>query len=375
MREASAFINREVLQFIANASLSLEQNASEAAFNSLALQLFHFQYEHNRAFQKYAQLKRKTPYTVKNWRDIPPVPIQAFKNAVLSCEPSDEAEAVFMTSGTTNAEHKGRQFHPTLDVWDASMTSAFKHFVMPDLEKMTQYVLSPARDRNVNSSLSRYLSLAVERYGSPDSQFFFNEHGLQMEALVSTLKKSEALGKPVLLLGATFAYVHFLDYCEAHNLIFQLPPGSRILDTGGFKGQSREIEVETLYRQFYTYFHVQRAFCINMYGMTELSSQFYDQTIYENLSNSGQINYMKAGPAWLRTCVLDPNTLQPVENGKSGVLAHYDLANWNSCTAILTEDLGVRHEHGFQLMGRIQGSEARGCSIAVDEFLNIQVNI
>jgi phenylacetate-coenzyme A ligase PaaK-like adenylate-forming protein len=180
MREASAFINREVLQFITNASLSLEQNDSEEAFNSLALQLFHFQYEHNRAFQKYAQLKRKTPYTVKNWRDIPPVPIQAFKNAVLSCEPSDEAEAVFMTSGTTNAEHKGRQFHPTLDIWDASMTSAFKRFVMPDLDKMTQYVLSPARDMNESSSLSRYLSLAVEKYGSPDSQFFFNEHGLQM---------------------------------------------------------------------------------------------------------------------------------------------------------------------------------------------------
>jgi hypothetical protein len=375
MREASASINREVLQFITNASLSQEQNDGEAAFNSLALQLFHFQYEYNRAFQKYAQLKRKTPYTVKNWRDIPPVPIQAFKNTVLSCEPTDEAEAVFMTSGTTNAEHKGRQFHPTLDIWDASMTSAFKRFVMPDLEKMTQYVLSPARDMNVNSSLSRYLSLAVERYGSPDSQFFFNEHGLQMEALVIALKKSEASGKPVLLLGATFAYVHFLDYCEAHHLSFQLPPGSRILDTGGFKGQSREVEIETLYRQFDAYFHVQRAFCINMYGMTELSSQFYDQTIYANLSNSSQINYMKAGPAWLRTCVMDPNTLLPVENGKSGVLAHYDLANWNSCTAILTEDLGVKHEHGFQLMGRIQGSEARGCSIALDEFMSIQVNI
>jgi hypothetical protein len=105
-----------------------------------------------------------------------------------------------------------------------------------------------------------------------------------------------------------------------------------------------------------------------MYGMTELCSQFYDQTLYTHL-HQGQGNSKKAGPAWLRTCVLSPDSLELVEDGKPGVLAHYDLANWNSCAAILSEDLGIKTEDGFVLLGRVQGSEARGCSLAIDQFL------
>ncbi|GGE40364.1 hypothetical protein GCM10011391_18920 [Pullulanibacillus camelliae] len=77
----------------------------------------------------------------------------------------------------------------------------------------------------------------------------------------------------------------------------------------------------------------------------------------------------KKGPAWIKTQVLDTNTLEPLPIGQVGVLAHYDLANWNACVAILTEDLGYLTENGFVLLGRVKGSEARGCSVAVDQLL------
>ena len=126
--------------------------------------------------------------------------------------------------------------------------------------------------------------------------------------------------------------------------------------------------VDDLYARFSEVFGVARTHCVNMYGMTELSSQIYDQNLLSYYTD-GSSNYLKATPSWVRSVFLDPATLMPVPNGKQGVIAHYDLANWNSCLAILTEDLGVRTASGYELNGRAKGAEARGCSIAVDEVM------
>jgi hypothetical protein len=58
-----------------------------------------------------------------------------------------------------------------------------------------------------------------------------------------------------------------------------------------------------------------------------------------------------------------------VPRGQVGVLVHCDLASFNSTTTILTEDIGRAVEGGFELLGRAEGAQARGCSLAVQEFL------
>ncbi|KIY23487.1 CoF synthetase [Mesobacillus subterraneus] len=360
MRQDSIIMANQILSFI--------EGNSETNFNGLAVTLFQYQFQHNLPYKKFCQTKRKTPLTVKKWDEIPPMPIQGYKELMLACEPPEEAAAVFMTSGTTNPETKGKNYHPTLAVWDGSMNAPFKKFVLPDVDKMMIFVLSPAADLNEHSSLSRYLSNAVTYFGTENSRFFFTEAGLEMKTVASALRECEDRGEAVMLMGATFAYVHLLDYFLEKNLRFHLAAGSRIFDTGGFKGQTREIEMDKLYGMFAEIFNVKRNMCINMYGMTELSSQVYDQTILSTYE-SGQTIFDKTGPAWLKTMILDTDTLEPVPNGKSGVIAHYDLANWNSCLAILTEDIGYRTEHGFVILGRVQGSEARGCSIAIDQLM------
>jgi len=347
----------------------LTDTLGDEDFQTLALELFRYQFQYNLPYKKFCQAQQKTPLTVRDWRDIPPISIQGFKALTLSCEPIEDCEAVFMTSGTTNPEKRGRHYHPTLKVWDRSMKGPFKDFVLPDRERITTLVISPTEDQNRFSSLARYLTNAVTHFGTERSRTFFNENGLDVEGVVRTLRQSEETGDPVLLMGATFSYVHLLDALKEKDYRFSLPEGSRIFDTGGFKGQSREVEMEALYQQFEEIFGVKREMCINMYGMTELSSQMYDQTIRTKFSD-GPVIFDKKGPAWVRTVVLDPNTLTPVQPGEIGVLAHYDLANWNSCLAVLTEDLGIEKENGFKLLGRIKGSEARGCSIAVDQLLS-----
>jgi hypothetical protein len=359
MREESLNITSDILDFMKN---------SNGDYNELALKLFKFQFQYNLPYKKFCQAKRKTPLTVKNWSEIPPIPIQGFKELTLSSEPIEEVEAVFMTSGTTNPEAKGKNYHPKLSVWDESMKGPFKQFVLPDREKITIFVLSPAGNLNQNSSLSRYLTNAVSLFGTEHSRFFFHENGLDIEGLVEQLRILEKNQEPVMLIGATFAYVHLLDYLKENEIYFQFTQGSRIFDTGGFKGKSREVEMNQLYEMFSEYFQVGRSHCINMYGMTELSSQIYDQTILSTYK-TGITIFDKVSPSWVRTVVLNTDTLEPVKDGEVGVLAHYDLANWNSCLAILTEDIGYKTENGFVLLGRVKGSEARGCSIAVDQLI------
>jgi hypothetical protein len=48
-----------------------------------------------------------------------------------------------------------------------------------------------------------------------------------------------------------------------------------------------------------------------------------------------------------------------------------DLANLYSCSFLLTQDIGVQYADGFEVLGRAQDAEARGCSIAMDEFLRV----
>lgn len=337
-------------------------DASEDAFNALALRLFAHQFQHNTAFQKFCQQRGRTPRTVKSWRDIPAVPINGFKDLTLSCVPPEQCERVFMTSGTTRGDVKGRHYHPHLEVYDLSMTRNFRERFMAGAERMRMGILFPDEQLMPNSSLAHYLALALREFGTPESRYFMEQNGLQLDDLCETLTQVQHSGEPIALLGASYSFVHLMDALQTAGLSFQLPAGSRLLDTGGFKGQSREMDMDAFYVQLSATFGVPRCQCINMYGMTELSTQFYDD-------GNAVLPAVKSGPHWIRSRLLDPLSGQEVPFGERGILAHCDLGNFNSVTTILTEDVGVAVDDGFLLLGRAQGAQAKGCSIAVDDFL------
>jgi hypothetical protein len=242
------------------------------------------------------------------------------------------------------------------------MLRHFSEHCMQSDARLPMGILFPTETLRQNSSLAHYLGLAVQHFGSADSAYFLDQSGLRTDALCAALQKAEQSKQPFALLGASYSFVHLMDELQARGLSFALPQGSRILDTGGFKGQSRDIPMDDFYAQLSATFGIDRRQCINMYGMTELSTQFYD-------AGNRSVPSVKRGPHWLRSRVLDPMTGQEVARGERGILAHTDLANFNSVTTILTEDVGVASDDGFVLLGRAQGAEAKGCSLAVEDFL------
>ena len=339
-----------------------QEHPSPDEFDRLALRLFAHQFQHNAAFQRFCQQRGKTPRTARTWRDIPAVPINAFKELTLSCVPPTECERVFMTSGTTRADVKGLHYHPLMAVYDASMTRNFSQRFMQGMGKIRMGILFPDEGAMPNSSLAHYLALALCEFGAAGSGCFLGPQGLDSARLCEALTQAQHSGEPFALLGASYSFVHLMDELARRGQSFKLPPGSRVLDTGGFKGQSREMAMEDFYGQLSATLGVPRSHCINMYGMTELSTQFYD-------AGNATLPAVKSGPHWIRTRVVDPLTGRDMPAGERGILVHCDLGNFNSVTTILTEDLGVAVEGGFLLLGRAQGAQAKGCSLAVEDFL------
>ncbi|HKB52462.1 MAG TPA: long-chain fatty acid--CoA ligase [Ramlibacter sp.] len=353
---AASDIVDTLLSFIAQPA------CTDAQFDAVALRLFAYQYQHNEPFRRFCQGRGVTARKVKGWRDIPPVPINAFKDLTLSCQPRETCQRVFMTSGTTRGDVKGRHWHPTLEVWNASFRGNFARHFMRGTRRIRMGILFPSETVMFNSSLAHYLQYALEQFGTGDSAHYVAGQGLDVQGVCAALAQAERSGEPYALLGASYSFVHLMDQLKAGGRAFRLPPGSRILDTGGYKGQSRQLEPDEFYAALSSAFGVPRELCINMYGMTELSSQFYD-------AGNAVVPAVKMGPHWIRSRVVEPLTGREMPNGARGILVHCDLASFNSVTTILTEDVGVEVAGGFLLLGRAEGAQARGCSLAVEEFI------
>ena len=353
-----AQIIKTLLDFIASDSASDEQ------FNALALKIFDYQFQNNPPYQLFCRQREQTPRTTKNWRDVPAVPINGYKDLCLSCCNPKSVKRTFMTSGTTKDGLRGQCRHPTLSVYDASMIAAFRQYFMEEHDRLRMGILFPTEQAMPNSSLAHYLALALKEFGSEGSRYLLSNDGIDWKELFTELEQVEQSGEPYALLGASFSFVHVMDEMARVGKSVSLPAGSRILDTGGFKGQSRELELDDFYESLSSRFGVLREDCINMYGMTELSTQFYD-------SGNASCPSTKSGPNWVRSQIVNPLTGAEFQKGERGVLAHHDLAHFNCVSSILTEDAGVEVDDGFILLGRAEGVEAKGCSMAVDEFLKV----
>lgn len=327
------------------------------AFGEVALRLFARQYAACAPYRRFCDARGKRPGALTDWREIPHLPVTAFKHAAVY---SGEGEPgwFFQTSGTTaGPDQRGRHLFQNLGLYRACATPAFKAHVLPDADRMPMLMLAMPPALNPHSSLSAYLQWQDEAFGVPGrGGWFVGESGLNVAELEQSLTAADG---PVALLGTAFAFVHLVD----SGLRVRLPAGSRIMETGGFKGKSREVERAELYSQLRDALGPE-LICINQYGMTEVSSNCYDQTLVTGSPR-------KAGPAWVAVRMLDPETLAEVPAGQPGIVAVADLANLYSCAFLLTQDIGIAHPDGFEILGRAPGAEAKGCSIALDQFLAV----
>jgi hypothetical protein len=261
---------------------------------------------------------------------------------------------VFHSSGTTLGRPSRHYLRDGLIYRSVNVEGARRAGLLkPGVEL---HFLSSTPREAPHSSLSRMFSDWVH-YGEKQAERFWVKDGeVQAGALRVALERAIRAKQPVGLAGTAFAFVHWLDAFPGERL--QLPEGSWLMETGGFKGRSRELSKPDLYRELRHAFGVSDRNIWNEYGMTELCSQAYAR------GTRGEHHT----PPWAWVRVVRPEDGREAAVGESGLVEWIDLANTDSVLAVRTQDAAVRLERGFRLIGRVTDHEARGCSLSAETW-------
>lgn len=338
---------------------------ADIEFNGLALMLFTLQFGHNPAYRKLCERRNISPDSVTHWTQIPAVPTSAFKEFEFSCLPADERTRVFHSSGTT-AQKPSRHFHnaESLAVYEASLLAWFRRYVRPEKNLV---ILTPPPLRAPNSSLVHMFETIRRDFAATEESFLGilendGSWALDLERVTERLKRTCANAERVVMLGTAFSFVHLLDYLGRNDLRMKLPRDSVVMETGGYKNRSRALPKNELHALIAERLGVPSDQILCEYGMSELSSQAYQESCGEGRGRSIAVSGFHFSP-WARAQVVSPETGGEVKEGDTGLLRIFDLANVFSAMAIQTEDLAVRRGSGFELLGRAEMAEPRGCSM------------
>ena len=346
----------------------------DAARDALLLEVAAYQRQHVAPYQHYVNQRLRSvarapdgSHTIANVAEVPALPTDAFRFARIASRPPSEDVRTFRSSGTTQTE---RSLHALQDLslYDSAARAAARYALFPELEQMALIILAPHERELADSSLSYMLARFVEWFGNDGSTHVWPLDEPELARLRLRLHAAERADMPVALLGTSFAFVHALDALGSER--FQLPVRSRIMQTGGFKGRSREIAPHAMRALLEGAFGIPEVAIIAEYGMTELSSQLYENTLRAHVLQQPTVPRRLYTPGWVRSSIVHPETLAPVPAGELGLVRIDDLANLDSVAFIQTSDLGRADEHGITLEGRAPLAVLRGCSITADDLLS-----
>lgn len=345
---------------------------SEVEFDRLARDVFAHQHRFNPVYRQFCLLQGVgAPADVTEWAMIPPVPAGAFKVGRWTTFPEAEERAAFRTSGTTQAT-RGVHAFDSLALYNAAALQSGRRFLLPDRERIRCLFLSPAPGDAPDSSLVHMFAVFREAFGAPGSAFFLTDGpasgGFDPGILAAALDRARSDGEPVLVAGTALAFHHVVSSLAPES--WALAAGSRAMVTGGFKGVRGEADPGALAAAIERTLGIRPALQVAEYGMTELSTQYYDPRGRRALGVDASPGSGLVVPPWARVRIVEPETGCELADGEVGAVVHYDLANRGSAVALQTSDLGARLGPAeFELRGREPGAEARGCSLAADLWL------
>lgn len=311
-------------------------------FEQLALHAFHYQYQHSPVYKAYTDMLKVNPDAVRFIWDIPFLPISFFKSHEVKTT-EFRPKQIFESSGTTETINS-RHYVRDMGLYQESFLRAFELFYGPVADWCILGLLPSYLERK-NSSLVFMVEQLIKHSRQPESGFYLYDHS----KLHKTLSDLESRRQKTWLIGVSFALLDFAENC-ALNL-----ESTVVVETGGMKGRRKEMIRGELHEMLKSKFRLTAIH--SEYGMTELLSQAYS-------AGDGIFQC----PPWMRILLRDEEDPLDVDSEASrlgrGAVNVIDLANIYSCCFIATDDAGVLHRDGkFQILGRIDNSDIRGCSL------------
>ncbi len=353
------------------------------SFQQLALDVFRYQFDSVAGYRHYCAVRGVNPSTVHDIDKIPAVSNVAFKYAELAGDQAagDQADRspgamIFLTSGTTQGrERRGRHVVARPDIYRASALAHLRAMLFADGRKTAMLAMHPTADIMPESSLSTMISWCIEEFGEGPRLAAASRDGVDTVAAIRFLLDAEMRGQPVCILGTTASYAALFAGLGERGAKIRLAPSSRMMDTGGAKGQAVPLKPSEVVARAGERLGVAPAMVINEYGMTELCSQLYDATPFNTKSAPLSGERFKLAPPWLRVTARDPVTMRPVRDGAPGLLTFFDLANVGSVSAVMTEDVGTVECGRVRVIGRAGVGAARGCALSVGQFAASEMSL
>lgn len=308
-------------------------------FEATALQVFRYQANHNEVYKEYLASLDIEVNNVNSCLEIPFMPISFFKHRQIKTGQWDE-EIIFKSSGTTG-EDRSKHYLKDLSFYTDNSQLIFNS-VYGDPAQYNFLALLPSYLERQDSSLI-YMVDELIKNGKGSSGYFLNN----LEDLAGTIRQLQTNGEKIFLIGVSFA---LLDLAENYNLNLK---DAIVMETGGMKGRRKEVVRSELHQVLSEAFNVNNIH--SEYGMTELLSQAY--ALREGVFYP---------PNWMRAYTRDLNDPFEIKFQQIGGLNIIDFANIDSCSFIETQDMGrVFEDGGFEVLGRIDNSEIRGCNLLV----------
>ena len=314
---------------------------NEHQFSEVALAVFQHQFKHNKVYRSFCDLLFIHPSDVSKVEEIPFLPIQFFKSRkVLSS--LDEIQETFTSSGTTGGS-TSKHLVTNINLYKESYLKGFAHFY-GNIEEYTVLALLPNYLERQGSSLVFMVADLIEKSKKAASGFYLDN----VQELANKLLELNRNGQKTLLIGVSFALLDLIEM-QQFNL-----KNTIIMETGGMKGRRKELIREELHTILQNGFGVTEIH--SEYGMTELLSQGYSRG-----------NGIFETPPWMKILTRDTEDALSINaSGKNGGVNVIDLANYNSCSFIATQDLGKVYENEtFEVLGRFDNSDIRGCNLMV----------
>ncbi|MEN4759175.1 acyl transferase [Chryseobacterium sp. C39-AII1] len=317
---------------------------TEHDFLAASLMTFRYQYDNVEVYKKFVDYLKINPEEVDSLAKIPFLPIEMFKNHQI-LDKNVTSDLYFQSSGTTQM-NLSKHHIADENIYQESIYKSFEQFIGKP-EDFIFLGLLPSYLEKQHSSLIYMVDFLMQKSAKPENGYFLYNH----EDLFKLL--DELKDKKVILFGVSFALLDFLDYCNSNSSTFQHSNTLTIIETGGMKGRKEEMTKDELLKILQEGFKTDKIY--SEYSMTELLSQAY--SLGENIYQC---------PNWMRILVRnaeDPFNYE--QEGRTGAINIIDLANIHSCSFIATQDLGKTFGDQFQVLGRIDHSDIRGCSLLV----------
>lgn len=313
---------------------------SDSEFEELAILTFRHQYEHNKVYRQWCELRKIEAAQVKSINDIPFLPVEFFKSREVR-DDSDTSNCIVFSSSATTSQQVSRHFVHDPSLYIESFTKGFERFYGP-VKEYCILALLPGYLERKDSSLVYMFEHLIQSSAHPLSGFFLKEEG----ELLKRIEELKAKKQKTLLIGVSYA---LLDLCGK----VKLNDDFYVMETGGMKGKRKELTKAELHETLKNGLGI--AAIHSEYGMTEMLSQAYSK-------KDGHFQ----SPPWLKFSIRDVNDpLCLLPNGKTGGINVMDLANFHSCSFLAIKDLGCITEEGLELMGRYDDSDIRGCNLLI----------